>query len=90
MVEVLGYPFPPSHVWMGGRVKNGYNLDTPWWLLTDSLFRLDGSSGSIAFGASQCVLVRNETSKTSLPPELQKALVLTIEQSKSRGRADFH
>jgi len=50
--------------------------------LAKHLFNLDGASTGIAFGASQCVLVRSEEAKESLPEELSKALVLTIEQSK--------
>jgi len=50
--------------------------------LTKHLFNLDGSTGGVAFGATQCVLVRTEEAKKKLPQELQSALVLTIEQSK--------
>eukprot|EP00929_Paragymnodinium_shiwhaense_P085414 TRINITY_DN4581_c0_g1_i1.p1 TRINITY_DN4581_c0_g1~~TRINITY_DN4581_c0_g1_i1.p1 ORF type:complete len:2414 (+),score=560.66 TRINITY_DN4581_c0_g1_i1:50-7291(+) len=39
-------------------------------------------SNGIAFGASQCILVRNEDAVKRLPKDLQGALVLTIEQSK--------
>ncbi|CAE7306796.1 TRANK1, partial [Symbiodinium sp. CCMP2592] len=50
--------------------------------LAQHMFNLDACSAGIAFGASQCILVRNEASRKKLPQSLSNALVLTVEQSK--------
>lgn len=56
--------------------------DVPLEDLARHVFNLDGSSAGIAFGASQCILVRNEESRKRLPKVLSNSLVLTVEQSK--------
>ncbi|CAE6946718.1 TRANK1 [Symbiodinium natans] len=56
--------------------------DVPLEDLAQHMFNLAGCSAGIAFGASQCILVRNEESRKKLPKSLSNALVLTVEQSK--------
>ena len=53
----------------------------PSWRFRAGHLAFLGSAG-IAFGASQCILVRNEESRARLPAGLKNSLVLTVEQSK--------
>ncbi|CAJ1354122.1 unnamed protein product [Effrenium voratum] len=82
----LAFPHAIDHLEpdLGHRdgVKPIIVTDVPLEDLAQNVFNLDGSTAGIAFGASQCVLVRSEDSRAKLPEGLKNSLVLTVEQSK--------